>query len=283
MKIDSRKWNLIVDVAKCENCNNCYMTILDEYVGNAFPNYSAPCPRHGHHWIKIDTRERGSGSLMDVAYLLTTCNQCDNAPCIKAAKDGSIIKREDGIVLIDPVKAKGRKELVNACPYGHIWWNEEENLPQKWSWDAHLLDTGWKEPRPVSVCATGSLTVVKLTDTEMEALVHKMELEVLHPEYGTKPRIWYRNLYRFFKEHIAGSVAKIEKDVEDVVPEADVTLLKDSIEYARCKTNFFGDFKFDKLMPESGEYTLRIFKKGFSEINIPVTLGTSINVGVIHL
>ena len=32
-------------------------------------------------------------------------------------------------MLIDPVKAKGRKDLVDTCPYGHIWWNEEYQVP----------------------------------------------------------------------------------------------------------------------------------------------------------
>ena len=58
-------------------------------------------------------------------------------------------KRDDGIVLIDPVKAKGRQDLVDACPYGHIWWNEELKVPQAWPFDAHLLDQGWQpDARP---------------------------------------------------------------------------------------------------------------------------------------
>ena len=28
------------------------------------------------------------------------------------------------------MKAKGQKQLVDACPYGHIWWNEELQIPQ---------------------------------------------------------------------------------------------------------------------------------------------------------
>jgi nitrate reductase beta subunit len=31
-----------------------------------------------------------------------------------------ISKRKDGIVIIDPDKAKGNKDMVGACPYGAI-------------------------------------------------------------------------------------------------------------------------------------------------------------------
>ena len=113
------KWNLIVDVAECTNCNNCTLAAMDEYIDNDWPGYSAPMPKHGHRWIDIKQKERGQVPFMDIAYVPTMCNHCDNAPCMKAAgDDGSITKRADGIVLIDPEKAKGRKDLVDACPYG---------------------------------------------------------------------------------------------------------------------------------------------------------------------
>ena len=31
-----KKWNLIVDVAKCTNCNCCTLANQDEHVGNEF-------------------------------------------------------------------------------------------------------------------------------------------------------------------------------------------------------------------------------------------------------
>ena len=120
-----KKWNMIIDVAACTNCQLCALAAMDEYVGNDWPGYAAPMPKHGHRWIDILQKERGQQPMIDIAYVPTMCNHCDDAPCIKAAKDGAIKKRDDGIVVIDPVKAKGQKQLVEACPYGHIWWNEE--------------------------------------------------------------------------------------------------------------------------------------------------------------
>ena len=202
-----KKWNLVVDVAECHNCNNCFIACKDEHVGNDIPGYAAPQPLHGHRWINILTRERGRAPLVDAAHLPTMCNHCDDAPCVAAGR-GAVRKRADGIVLIDPKAAVGRRDLVAACPYGAIWWNEELNLPQAWTFDAHLLDRGWSAPRCVQSCPTGALRAVKATDAEMAALAGAERLEPLQPELGTHPRVYYRNLYRYTKLFVGGSVSR---------------------------------------------------------------------------
>jgi Fe-S-cluster-containing dehydrogenase component len=127
-----KKWNLVIDVAECTNCQLCALAAMDEYVDNEWPGYSAPMPRHGHRWIDIREKERGQPTMIDIGYLPATCNHCDNAPCLKAGgPDGAVRKRDDGIVLIDPEKAKGRKDIVDSCPYGAIWWNEDRGRSRR--------------------------------------------------------------------------------------------------------------------------------------------------------
>ena len=167
-----KKWNMIIDVANCTNCNVCTLSVQDEHVGNAFEGYAEEMPKHGHRWINIERRERGSAPATDVAYLPTMCQHCDDAPCQKAAPD-AVTKRDDGIVIIDPVKSKGRREIYDACPFGAVWWNEEKDIPQHWIFDAHLLDKGWKEPRCETSCATRAFRSVKLTDEEMAKIAQE--------------------------------------------------------------------------------------------------------------
>ncbi len=109
-----KKWNMVIDIAKCEDCNNCMLACKDEHVDNDFPGYSGPQPRHGHRWMDIDRKERGTYPLIDVAYLPQPCMHCDNAPCIKVAESGAVRKRDDGLVIIDPVKAETRVVTLNA-------------------------------------------------------------------------------------------------------------------------------------------------------------------------
>lgn len=275
------KWNMIIDVAECTNCNLCTLAAMDEYVGNAFPGYSAPMPKHGHKWINILQKERGQVPALDIAYVPTMCNHCDDAPCVK--KSGGIVKkRGDGIVLIDPVKAKGRRDLVGVCPYGHIWWNEELQLPQAWTFDAHLIDSGWQQTRGQQSCPTGAMRAVCVSDDEMAKIAHEQELKVVKPELGTKPRVYYKNLWRYSTAFIAGSVSMETKGIVDCVEGAAVRLFKDGDEVAEVVTDNYGDFKFDRLPERSGTYRIEI-SAGQGRRVVDARLGESVYLGEIRL
>ena len=277
-----KKWNMIIDVAECTNCNLCTLAAMDEYVGNEFPGYSAPMPKHGHKWINILQKERGQVPAIDIAYVPTMCNHCDDAPCVAKGK-GAAKKRGDGIVLIDPVKANGRKDLVEACPYGHIWWNEELQVPQAWTFDAHLIDSGWQQTRGQQSCPTGAMRAVCVADNEMAKLAAEQGLEVIKPELGTKPRVYYKNLWRFSKCFIGGSVSAQTNDgTIDCVERAVVRLLKDGDVVAEAATDNYGDFKFDRLNENSGQYIVQI-SAGRAKKTLTVRLGMSINLGEIRL
>jgi Fe-S-cluster-containing dehydrogenase component len=276
------KWNMIIDVAECTNCNLCTLATMDEYVGNAFPGYSAPMPKHGHKWIDILQKERGQLPTIDIAYVPTMCNHCDNAPCV-AKGGGAVKKRDDGIVLIDPVKAKGRKDLVDACPYGHIWWNEELQLPQAWTFDAHLIDQGWKQTRGQQSCPTGAMRAVCVDDAEMGRIAREQGLEVMQAELNTKPRVYYKNLWRFSKCFISGSVSMEANGVVDCIEGAAVRLLKGGAVVTQAATDNYGDFKFDRLDENSGEYTVEISAAGRARKTVAAKLGASVNLGEIRL
>lgn len=279
-----KKWNLIIDVEKCENCNNCFLSCKDEHVDNDFPGYSRSQPRHGHRWMNIMRKERGQYPLIDVAYLPIPCMHCDNAPCIAKAKDGAVYKREDGIVIVDPEKARGQKGIVDACPYGVIWWNEEKNIPQKCTLCAHLLDEGWKEPRCVQACPTGAMHIVRAEDSEMQKIIESERLEALNPEYKTRPRVHYKNLYRFTRCFIAGSVAVHVNGKEECAEGAKVTLVNATNEkMGEYMTDNYGDFKFDNLEENSSRYTLQIAYTGYDTKTVEVDLKHSLNVGIIFL
>jgi Fe-S-cluster-containing dehydrogenase component len=277
------KWNLVIDVAECTNCNNCTLATMDEYVGNEWSGVSAPMPRLGHRWIDIKQKERGQAPMVDIAYVPVTCNHCDDAPCMKAATDGAITKRPDGIVIIDPVKAKGQKQLVEACPYGAIWWNEELQLPQHWPFDAHLIDQGWRQTRGQQSCPTAAMKAVCVEDEEMAKMAQAEGLEVLKPELGTKPRVYYRNMWRYTTAFIGGSVSRMLGGMIDCVENATVRLKQGDKLVAELKTDNYGDFKFDRLPEDSGDYTIEIEAQGNAPKTVPVSLGKSTYLDEIRL
>lgn len=275
-----KKWNLIIDAALCHDCNNCFLSCKDEFCENDFLPYSVAQPWHGHRWIDIQRKERGQYPMVDVVYLPVPCMHCDDAPCL--TEDGAVYRREDGIVLIDPVKAKGREDLLSTCPYGAIWWNEKAEVAQKCTFCVHLLDDGWTQPRCVQACPTGAMHFVLADEAEMDELVGSEKLEVYHPEYQTGPRVYYKNLYRFTRCFISGNVAL--KDVDECAEGVQVTLRDGSGQtVGTATTNNYGDFKIDDLQAGSGEYGLEMEYPGYQKQEIKVDLKDSANVGTILL
>lgn len=273
----SAKWALFFDVEKCTGCQNCFVAVKDEYVGNDRAGYFAAQPTTGQVWFGVKHRERGPAPFTDVAYVLETCQHCDDAPCMKAASNGAVAKRSDGIVVIDPQKARGQKQIVEACPYGAVHWNEESQTPQAWPFDAHLLDEGWRRTRGEQVCVTGALVSMKIGDVAFEQKKREGWRE-LRPDLGSKARVLYRGLERLETIFVAGSL-EIEQDgVKDCLEGARVELVRDGVVAASATTDAFGDFKIDGLGP-AGAALLRISAGGFEDQEIAVTLDRCISIG----
>jgi hypothetical protein len=104
----------------------------------------------------------------------------------------------------------------------------------------------------------------------------------MRPELGTKPRVYYRNLWRYATCFIGGSVAAEANGVVDCVEGARVRLLKDGNPVAETRSDNYGDFKFDKLGEDTGAYTVEISADGRSK-TVAAQLGASINLGEIRL
>ena len=276
------KWNLIFDVARCNSCNNCVLATKDEYLGNHFPGHSEPAPKLGDLWLQLRRHERGAAPMIDVSHYLETCQQCDNPPCLNDRTRDVVSQRPDGIVTIDPVKAKGRRDLVATCPYGQIFWNEDLQLPQKWSMDVHLLDAGWKEPRAAQSCPTEALTAVKLDDVQMAARIEAEGLVNLQPQHGTRPRIWYRNFDRVTHSFLGGALVRRANGIEDCVVGLKVRLLTVDAILMEQQSDAFGEFKFEPLEGRGETYRLQVIDSGNAVISeMQISLHDSKYLGTI--
>jgi len=277
-----KKYGIIVDVTRCNGCYNCFLACRDEHCGNDYPGYSAAQPYSGQFWMKIIERERGQYPKVKVAYTPIPCMQCENAPCVEASLNGAACRRADGIVIIDPQKAQGQKQIVNACPYRVIYWNEEKNIPQKCTFCAHLLDQGWKEPRCVEVCPTKALVFGDVNDPNNEIskmiVAAKGKLEVLHPEYGLLPNVRYMGLPRRF---VAGEVVFRDKK-DECAAGVKVTLSSKGNADKVTKTDNYGEFEFEGLDADK-DYTVSIEHSGYSAKKTKVKTSIDTYLGEILL
>lgn len=275
------KRGMVIDISRCTACYACFTACKDEYWNNDYPPYSAPQPKHGQFWINLVKKERGTYPYIKVAYVPVLCMQCGDAPCIKAAKDGAVYRRPDGIVIIDPQKAVGQKQIVDACPYHVIFWNEEKQLPQKCTFCVHMLEDG-KTPKCVQVCPSQALIFGDLDDPESEIskLVKSGKAEAFHPEYNIKPNVYYIDLYKMTKLFIAGSA--VFKDTDECAENVKATLEdKQTGETRTTFTTNYGDFEFDGL--NVGKYSVKLECDGYTPKTIDVDLKTDSYLGYISL
>jgi Fe-S-cluster-containing dehydrogenase component len=272
------KWGMVIDIAKCNACYSCFIACKDEYWDNDYPPYSAGQPRHGQFWMDLVKKERGAYPWVKVAYIPVLCMQCYDAPCVKAAKNGSVYQRPDGIVIIDPKKAVGQRQIVDACPYHVIFWNEEKQLPQKCTFCVQRLEEG-KIPKCVQVCPSGALIFGDLADPRSDVckIVASRKVETLDPERKTKPRVHYLGVPKLF---IAGSV--VYRDVDECAEGVSVTLTDQSSgKSIETSTNNFGDFEFDGL--GVGTYSVKFKCQGYATKTVHVDLKTDKYLGVVNL
>jgi Fe-S-cluster-containing dehydrogenase component len=272
------KWGMVVDITKCNACYGCFIACKDEYWDNDYPPYSAAQPRHGQFWMDVVKKERGTCPWVKVAYIPIPCMHCDNAPCVKAAKSRAVYKRADGIVIIDPKKAVGQRQIVDACPYHVIFWNEEKQLPQKCTFCVHRLEEG-KIPKCVQVCPSQALIFGDLENPKSDVckILAAGKTERLNPEQRTRARVYYVGLPKLF---VAGSV--VFGDADECAEGVSVTLTKQpGGKSAKTSTNNFGDFEFDGL--GAGKYSAKLECKGYKAKTVNVDLNTDKYLGVVKL
>ncbi len=265
----------VIDVARCCGCYNCQLACKDEHVGNDWRPYARPQPETGQFWLKLQENVCGTVPKVRMHYIPMLCNHCRNAACVEACPDGAILRRNDGLVIIDPEKcggSNGCNACLAACPYDVIYFNNKLQLAQKCTGCAHLLDNGYRLPRCVESCPTDAMRFGE--EEELRSFIEGAT--VLKPETGCGPVVYYRNIPGKF---IAGTVYDpVEKEV--VIGAR--CLLTSGERAVETSTDAYGDFWFKDLA--MGRYNVRIEAKGFeSRVYPDLDTTKDINLGDIAL
>lgn len=250
---------IAIDSGRCMSCYNCYIACKDEHCGHATA-LSAPKPDYGQFWMDIREWERGDNPRrMKTASVPVCCLHCEKPTCLAAAKNGAVYKREDGVVIIDPEKSVGQRQIKDACPVSAVFWNEELNIPQKCTLCAELLDKGWKIPRCVEACPNNALIFGDLDDPDSE-VSKKIAAEKVTPLKGmesSRTNVVHLNIPTVF---LAGTVYQ---PGDEVAIGAEVTARdRDTGALRTTVTNDFGDWEFENL-PEDHTFIITIKMEKF--------------------
>ena len=182
---------MVIDLNLCVGCYACTLACKAE-------NKTPP----GFWYAPVFDKEIGQYPNTKRLFVPALCNQCEDAPCLKACPTGAISKREDGIVLVDENKCCGTRACVTACPYGAMHFYEDKGgeygdqfvpldaltrekytpgTAQKCTFCAHRVDEG-REPACVEACPTNCRIFGDLDDP------HSVPSKLIRQRNAQQPR-----------------------------------------------------------------------------------------------
>lgn len=108
------------DQSKCIACNACTVSCKD---------YNQVNPGLVR-WRKQETHENQSIGRVYQNFVMS-CNHCEKPACKEACPVQAIVKRPDGIVIIDRNKCEGITACIMACPFSAIHIASDKQEPKK--------------------------------------------------------------------------------------------------------------------------------------------------------
>ncbi|MFD3005092.1 4Fe-4S dicluster domain-containing protein [Thermus tengchongensis] len=177
------RYAMAIDLSLCVGCAACAVACKME---NEVP------PGVFNLWI----REREVGVYPDllVEFRPEQCLHCENPPCVPVCPTGASYQTQDGLVLVDPRRCIACGACIAACPYDARYLHPAGYV-SKCTFCAHRLEKG-RVPACVETCPTYCRTFGDLDDPESpvsQALRAAERVDVLRPEQGTRPKLFYLN------------------------------------------------------------------------------------------
>jgi tetrathionate reductase subunit B len=198
MKNDASNYSIVIDTRKCVGCNAC--TVACKYENDVPAN-------NYRSWVF----QKDKGKYPDVlrAKIPHYCNQCKKAPCIPVCPVKATGYDTGGIITIDQDVCIGCGACVEACPYSMRYMNNKLQKADKCNMCFNRVTSGLL-PACVSNCVAHALYFGDLNDpgSTVSQLLKKHKSDVLVPEHGTKPNVYYIGL----KEAMSG--LNYQKDIK---------------------------------------------------------------------
>jgi tetrathionate reductase subunit B len=178
-----KRYAMSIDLNRCIGCQACMVACKAE---NEVPLGS----------FRLRMRETVVGTFPNLQgeFRLEQCFHCENSPCVPVCPTGATYKTADGIVLVDPEKCIGCKACVTACPY-KMRFIHPDGYASKCTFCDHRVAQG-QVPACVETCPSGARAFGDLNQPDSPvrlALAHASRSEVLKPETGANPKLFYLN------------------------------------------------------------------------------------------
>lgn len=209
-------YGFVVDTRRCIGCGRCVWACKIE---NEVPMLPFFFRTWVERWVwlkeekepKVDSPNGGMNgfpviyderAIAKSYFVPKLCNQCDRPPCVQVCPVGATYKTKDGVILVDEKYCIGCRYCIQACPYGARYFypfdgprESRRGTVDKCTWCYHRITKGYK-PACVEVCPTQARKFGDLKDPndEIHKIIEENRIQVLKPEMGTKPKVFYIGL-----------------------------------------------------------------------------------------
>ncbi len=149
-----RQYGFFLDSGACTGCKACQMACKDRHDLPGGTLWRRVYEVVGGGWTKD-----ASGlwvPRLAVYNVSMACNHCEEPACAAACPVKTIVKRPDGIVLVEPSRCIGCRYCEWACPYSALKFDLRANVPSKCTFCVEAIDAG-ERPACVDACPQRAL------------------------------------------------------------------------------------------------------------------------------
>jgi len=176
------------DASACGNCKACQIACQDKNDLPAHLRWRRVLQYGGGDWMLSSQQKDMMVPANVFAYSVSaSCMHCEDPLCMKCCPVKAIVKRDNGVVVIEEDACIGCRYCEWACPYGATHFDEEANVMTKCNFCEDLLAKG-ENPACVDACVMRCLDYGELDD--LRAKYGKLNaIEPLPPSDITNPAL----------------------------------------------------------------------------------------------
>jgi anaerobic dimethyl sulfoxide reductase subunit B (iron-sulfur subunit) len=151
-----------VNLNACTGCKACQVACKDKWNLPVGRTWRRVAEYTGGAWVQ----ENGTFQQNVFAYYVSVaCNHCENPACIEACPAQAIMKRPDGIVVINQQDCIGCRYCEWTCPYGAPQFDAQIGKMSKCNFCYDAIDAG-ESPACVGACPVRALDYGELSDLQ---------------------------------------------------------------------------------------------------------------------
>jgi len=183
-------YGMAFDYKLCINCKACEVACKEE---NGIDLGAS------NHRLWISERFDNTQDffeLKQINFIQNQCQQCQDAPCIKACPNDAIYKDDNGIVRLYKDKCDLSLHCMSACPYDARYIDNKNKITDKCIFCA---DTRLSRGETTTACAITCPSKLRIfgdlddPNSDISLTLKKRKYFQLKSNLNTKPKLFYLN------------------------------------------------------------------------------------------